>query len=246
MKSGNKKRKIVLSIILVMIIVIAISVGLYLSSYYEASQSAAASLQSNDTVTVTELDNGDILFEPTDAKVGLVFYPGGKVEHTAYSRLMHSCAENGILCILVKMPFHLAVLDIDAAKGITDDYPDVSEWYIGGHSLGGSMAATYLADHTDEYQGLFLLGSYSTKDLSNSDNKVLSIYGSEDKVLNMENYRKNLSNLPSDFEEVVIDGGCHAYFGMYGHQEGDGTPVITNEEQINITADEIIEFIEGY
>ena len=58
-----------------------------------------------------------------------------------------------------------------------------------------------------------------------------------------ENYKENLANLPEDYKEVIIDGGCHAYFGMYGNQEGDGTPTITNEEQIKITAKEIIEFL---
>ena len=101
------------------------------------------------------------------------------------------------------------------------------------------MAASYLADHVDEYEGLILLGSYSTADLSDTDLDVLSIYGSEDKVLNRKKYDGNKSNLPDDFCEVVIDGGCHAYFGMYGAQDGDGTPTISNHEQIGLTAKHI-------
>lgn len=47
------------------------------------------------------------------------------------------------LCVesTVEMPFRLAVLDMDAAKGIQEHYPEIESWYIGGHSLGGSMAA---------------------------------------------------------------------------------------------------------
>ncbi len=105
------------------------------------------------------------------------------------------------------------------------------------------MAASYLADNTNDYEGLILLGSYSTADLSGTELDVLSVYGSEDKVLNREKYDENKSNLPDNFTEVVIDGGCHAYFGMYGAQDGDGTPTITNKEQINLTVDAIVRLI---
>jgi hypothetical protein len=89
-----------------------------------------------------------------------------------------------------------------------------------------------------------LLGSYSTADLSDTDLAVLSVFGSEDKVMNREKYKDNKSNLPSDFTEFVIDGGCHAYFGMYGSQDGDGTPEITNKEQIRITVENIVKIMD--
>ncbi len=43
--------------------------------------------------------------------------------------------------------------------------------------------------------------------------------------------------------KTFIEGGCHAFFGMYGAQDGDGTPRITNEEQIYRTAELIAELI---
>ena len=138
------------------------------------------------------------------------------------------------------MPFHLAVLDINAANGIQEMYPQITDWYIGGHSLGGSMAASYLADHTEDYKGLILLGSYSTADLSDTKLDVLSIYGSEDKVLNRVKYDENKANLPDGFTEVVIEGGCHAHFGMYGAQDGDGIPMISQAEQIRLTVEHIL------
>ena len=107
------------------------------------------------------------------------------------------------------------------------------------------MAASYLGKHVEEFEGLLLLASYSTEDLSAYDLKILSIYGTEDRVLNAEKYKSNKENLPEDFREVVIEGGCHAYFGNYGEQKGDGTPAISNQEQIDITADAVIEFIQS-
>jgi pimeloyl-ACP methyl ester carboxylesterase len=141
------------------------------------------------------------------------------------------------------MPFNLAVFDINAADGIQERYPEIDKWYIGGHSLGGSMAGAYLEENHASFKGLVLLGSYTTTDFSRTDLSVLSIYGSEDRVLNKEKYDECRVNLPDDFTEVIIDGGCHAYFGMYGKQDGDGTPKISNEEQINITVDEIERFV---
>ena len=191
-----------------------------------------------------KLDDDTIIFEPDGAKKGFIFYPGGKVEYTAYIPLMQACAEQGIMCVLLEMPFNLAVFDVNAADGIQEQYPEIEEWYIGGHSLGGSMAASYLADNAEEYEGLILLGSYAANDLSDTDLDVLSIYGSEDKVMNREKYDENKSNLPDEFTEIIIDGGCHAYFGMYGAQDGDGTPVITNEEQIALTVEHVVEIME--
>ncbi len=142
----------------------------------------------------------------------------------------------GILCLIVEMPANLAILDVDAAEGLDTLYPHIERWYIGGHSLGGSMAATYLAGNEKWIEGLVLLASYSTADLSDSGYEVLSVYGSEDGVLNKASYEKYRSNLPEDFEEAIIYGGCHAYFGMYGMQEGDGIPTVSNAEQIEQAA----------
>lgn len=241
----KRKRKIWIiatSIVLVLAILVAVC-AIYLGDYYHADMEAIEAFAPTGVVEMQSMKDDTIVFAPDEATAGFIFYPGGKVEYTAYIPLMKALASEGVLCVLAEMPFNLAVFNINAADGIQEDYPQIENWYIGGHSLGGSMAASYLADHTDEYNGLVLLGSYSTADLSDSELEVLSVYGSEDKVLNREKYEDNKSNLPSDFTEVVIEGGCHAYFGMYGPQDGDGTPTITNEEQINQTVDAIVAMI---
>ncbi len=243
--ADKRKRKIFI-ITTCIVLTIAFIVGacaFYLGDYYRANNEAIATFMPQGMVLKEEND-GTIVFEPEGATKGFIFYPGGKVEYTAYAPLMQACAEAGILCVLIEMPFNLAVFDIGAADGIQKEYTEIDEWYIGGHSLGGSMAASYLADKADDYEGLILLGSYSTTDLSDTDLTVLSVFGSEDKVMNREKYKDNKSNLPSDFTELVIDGGCHANFGMYGPQDGDGTPKITSEEQIRITVENIVKIME--
>lgn len=245
MKLFKRKTAKILCTILVPIAVLVCACGVYLGDYYRADAEALSVFAASDSVEKRELTGGDLVFAPENAKAGLIFYPGGKVEHSAYEPLMRACAERGILCVLVKMPFNLAVLDINAADGIKESFAEISTWGIGGHSLGGSMAASYAAGKASEFSSLILLGSYSTADLSNSSLTVLSVYGSEDKVLNLEKYVKYKKNLPENTEEVVIEGGCHAYFGAYGEQDGDGKAQITRDTQIEITADKIADTLLG-
>ncbi len=240
----NKKKKIIIAVTaaIISLAVIFTACGIYLADYYKADTSAIEAFNTINAVSTEESD-GFITFKPESATKGFIFYPGGKVEHTAYIPLMQSIAQQGILCVLVEMPFNLAVFDINAADGIAEKYPEIEDWYIGGHSLGGAMAASYIGKNTDNFKGLVLLGAYSTADLSESDLDVLSIYGSQDLVMNRDKYAKNKSNLPDNFKEIILEGGCHSYFGMYGSQKGDGKPTISNKEQIFQTAKHISDMI---
>ncbi len=240
--SNKRKRRLI--VLLALFTVCAVSVTVYLNTYYHADTAAIQTMLST-SVRLHTLQNRTRVTGEENASVGFIFYPGGKVEAYSYLPLLMSCSENDIFCAMPEMPYNLAVFDIDAAEGIREQYPEIDRWYIGGHSLGGSMAASHLADHTDEYEGLILLGSYSTEDFSAGKVDVLSIYGSEDGVLNMEKYEEYKANLPEELTEIVLEGGCHAYFGVYGPQNGDGAPTITNEEQIQQTADAIAAFIKA-
>ena len=217
--------------------------GIYVNDYYHQDGDAIyEAIEKYETVGCFSYEDGVRIYRGEgEIKTGFIFYPGGKVEYTAYEPLMYALADRGILCVLIEMPFNLAVLDVNAADKIADSLPEIEHWYIGGHSLGGSMAASYLAKHTDEIDGLVLLGSYSTEDLS--DSRVLSIFGSEDGVMNREKYEKYKGNLPDGYSEHIIEGGNHAYFGMYGEQDGDGKAAISNIEQIEQTAEQIAKFI---
>lgn len=242
-KYGNKRWKIFLAVFAGMIAVFSIICIIYVNDYYHADDMVLDVLQSDETVKVEWIEDDVVTFVPKEPTAGLIFYPGGKVEYTAYAPLMHGLAEEGILCVLCRMPCNLAVLAIDAAEGLQEKFPEVGNWYIGGHSLGGSMAAAYVAGHADDYKGLILLAAYSTKDISQSGLQVLSVYGTRDGVLDMEKYTDNLTKLPTDRKECIIEDGCHAQFGCYGRQEGDGTPGISGEEQRKITIEAIIELI---
>lgn len=238
-----KKVKRAFFIILLIIISLSAVCAVYLSDYYHASKAAMGALNLPPAAVEIKQSDHRIAVIPQNPIAGMIFYPGGKVQYEAYVPLLEACAEKGILCIMPKMPGNLAVLDPNAAEGIQAEYPQISKWYMAGHSLGGAMAANYAASNADNFSGLILLAAYSTKDLTNSGLNVISIYGSEDNVLNMEKLVQSRANLPENAEELVIEGGCHAFFGSYGNQDGDGRPTITREEQILQTASAIEAFV---
>ena len=237
----KKKRRWLIALAVSVFLVLGAVIGglVYVSDYYRADkESITAFAERYESVKRVELDIG-MAYEPIESKTGFIFYPGGKVEYTAYEPLMLTLADEGILCVLVEMPLNLAVLGVNSADGVFDLYPEIDSWYIGGHSLGGSMAASYLASNSDKLSGLILLGSYSTEKI---ELPTLSVYGSNDGVMNREKYdeyRGNLQNLT----EFVIEGGNHAYFGMYGEQSGDGTADISVIDQTDITSMFISDFI---
>ena len=244
MKPSKKAKIIGITLLTTFGVLLLLCVGclVFLLDCYYADTSAISTFTTECEIEYT-VDGQYSLFEPENATVGLIFYPGAKVEHEAYIPLMEACADQGILCVLVEMPLYFPLISPNAADGIQERYPQIKEWYIGGHSLGGLTAANYLTSHESEFEGLILLASYSTADLSDSDLQVLSIYGSNDQIMNRERYSAGLSLLPPNYQETVIDGGCHAYFGMYDGQDGDAAKGITNAEQIYLTAERIGQFV---
>ncbi len=240
-----RKKKIILpiSIVLGVILLLVGAFGIYFGSYYRAKL-PADTLQSSEGVLVIEEDEY-IAFQPTGAYTdALIFYQGAKVAEEAYAPMLKQIAEGGVLCFLVKMPLNFALFDIDAAEEIMEDYDGEGlDWYLSGHSLGGSMAAMHASENPFQCKGVVLFASYSTKPLEGLE--VLSIYGDKDEVLNLEKHEENETNLPVGFTEVVIEGGNHANFGYYGAQKGDGEATIPKEEQITIAVQSTLAFIKA-
>lgn len=228
--------------------IIILGISYFISHlFYHADETMLIALDSRTDVQVTETSSY-YAFTPTaaDATTGFILYPGALVDADAYAPLMAQLTQAPVASFIAKMPFDLAIFKEDAAASIIEDYPTIQNWYIGGHSLGGVMAASYANQHPDLIKGVVFLASYPNKNLKDQDFKVLSLYGTNDQVLNMTSYTEAQSLLPTDashFTEVIIPGGNHANFGNYGPQSGDGTATISQDEQQQITADTLISFM---
>ncbi|WP_458456643.1 alpha/beta hydrolase [Methanobrevibacter sp.] len=229
-------KKIILGIILILLIAVIASI-FYINDYSHAQKTAVDCLNGSGNVSVIDTSNG-LLFDGPGNNTALIFYPGAKIEYTSYAPLMMNISKQNIDCYLVEMPFNLAFLGADSADEIIGS-SNYTHYFISGHSLGGVAASSYV-NGTNNTDGVILLASYPTDEISKP---VLSIYGTEDKVLNIEAYKKAAGLFKGNFTEDVIDGANHAQFGDYGNQSGDGRARISAESQQQQTADDIISFI---
>ena len=242
MKNMRWKKRVIIPIIGFLLIAI---IGIwYVNDYYHTDENVQEYLQKKDSVLVTEISDG-LYLDGSGNDTALIFYPGAKVEYTAYLPLLNDLAERGIDCFLIKMPCNLAFFGQNKAEKIMDSY-EYDHWYLSGHSLGGAMAASYASGHLESLNGLVLLAAYPTKSLKSDSFSVLSIYGSEDGVLNMEKVEEGKSQMPADYTEICIEGGNHAQFGNYGEQKGDHTAGISREEQQKQTGDAILDLMEAH
>ena len=164
---------------------------------------------------------------------GFVLYPGGRVDPRAYAPLARAIADDGYLVAIVPMPFNLAVLGAGRAADVMAAFPDVERWAVGGHSLGGAMAANFAHQNPERVDGLVLWAAYPAggDDLSGRELEVLSIYGTRDGVATPAEITASRPLLPADTRWVAIEGGNHAQFGWYGTQNGDNPAIISREDQ---------------
>jgi hypothetical protein len=235
-------KKVVLAIVLILMISIAGFI-IWGSTPQGPMLEVEPFLKSSNSVTVTT--NPWLSFSPhnSPATTGFIFYPGGHVNYKAYAPAAYQLAENGILVIIVSMPLSLAVLNPGAATNVIAAHPEINRWMIGGHSLGGVMAANYAYSHPGDISGLVLWAAYPAQNnsLNNSTLPVISIYGSQDGMVTELEASSTL--LPPTTEYIVIKGGNHAQMGWYGKQAGDNEATISRSEQQAILINSTWNFI---
>ena len=206
------KKKILITLSIILILCVG-GFGFYVNDYYHAQGDALEILNHQE---VKQVNSNLITLAPQKTSdVGIIFYPGAKVENTAYLPLLEQLEKKGYNCYLVNMPFKMAIFNKNAANKIIDKYSNIKHWYLCGHSMGGAMASSYVSKNKDKVDGLILLGSYIYGDVSAQD-------------------KKNI---------VVIQGGNHANFGNYGHQKEDAKATISRKSQQNQTIKAIDQFI---
>jgi hypothetical protein len=190
--------------------------------------------------------DGQLVFKPSfPPDRGLIYYPGGLVDPEAYAVTAQGIADAGYLVVIPKMPLNLAFMGINRADGIRADYPEIESWAIGGHSLGGAMAAQYAKNNADGLDGLVMFASYPAdpEDFSDSPLPILTLVGSEDPGgPRQEAFYEAISDSAT---RVVIQGGNHRQYADYSFQRNDGMATVSAAEQQNQIVAATVEFLDS-
>ncbi len=224
------KRVVICTTAVITIFIAAVTI--WMSIAYEIEEVALEILASNKNIIVDEEVSTILAHEKTDTAI--IFYPGAKVDSASYLPLFSGVVEQcGVTVFLVDMPLNHAIFNIDAADEIISNNPEITSWYMAGHSLGGAMASDYASDNVKSIDGLIVMGAAVYGDYPTDQS--LTIYGTfNSEIANAIDYTDNI---------VIIEGGNHAQFGNYGKQPGDPDATITAEQQQQQTIDAVKDFL---
>ena len=221
------RRLLIGVLVIVLIGTIAMVVWATVSAQ-EATEPAVVLLRANGV----EREDGQLVFRPSSPNdKGLIYYPGGLVEPEAFAATAQGIADAGYLVVIPKMPLNLAFTGINRADGIRTDFPEIESWVIGGHSLGGAMAAEYAKNNVDNLDGLIMYASYpaNNEDFVDFPIPILTIMGSKDPgVTEQEAFYDAIADSATRF---VVEGGNHRQYADYSFQADDGIATISAAEQ---------------
>lgn len=208
-------------------------------------QEAVMALESDSVVTVSA--QSWLTFSPafSQTDVGLIFYPGGRINPQGYSSLLRPIAEKGILVVVPEMPLNMAAFNPNVADKIMSENPQIRQWFIAGHSVGGTMAAQYAINNPEHIEGVIVWASYPAKSdkLKETTIPILTIFGSEDPRVNDESLQIREEIYPDHAEFIRINGGDHHQFGAYEITPAEYYASISPEEQHNQIIDATLTFI---
>ena len=238
---GKNLRRLIYIILMVFLVGAGGLVAWATLSAQEATERAVKVLNDNGI----RLEDGLLVFRPNStADRGLIYYPGGLVDPEAYAVTAKGIADAGYLVVIPKMPLNLAFMGVNRANRIRADNPEIASWVIGGHSLGGAMAAEYAKKHEDSIDGLIMFASYPAKyeDFVDFPEPILTIVGSEDPgAPKQEAFYETIRD---SARIVVIEGGNHRQYGDYRYQKGDGIATISVAEQQDQIIAAAIQFLD--
>jgi Alpha/beta hydrolase family len=233
--SPGRRRRILARVGIALLVVLGLAIAgfLWWAQPQPLLPEATAALGSTAGASFDQGSDGRLTFATTagPAPVGLILYTGGKVPPAAYAPAARAIAEAGYLVAIVPAPLNFAIFDSGAAQGVIDDYPEITTWAVGGHSLGGATAALFIDGHPGLVRGLVLWASYSSVDLSADALRVSLSYGTLDQGAATFTDPATLARLGPDVTTTVIEGGNHEQMGWYAGQPNDPPATIPREEQ---------------
>ena len=220
-----------------------------------ATSTGLDAMASDSAVTVVE-DGTQISLIPTGQikPTGVLFQPGAKVDSRAYVNILRPLALDGHVVVIPKQPLGVGFLAMNALDSARSMFSNVAQWVVGGHSLGGTVAALQAATTTAlgstsgmstgaPIVGLILYASYPAADMSDVSMPVLSISGENDGLSTPDAIAASVPNLPSSTSFLEVPGANHSSFGDYGLQAGDGTATTSRTSTFNDITTATVDFV---
>ena len=245
----RRRRRVIQVMLMVVSSVVIAAVAWLVPQSAEAP--ALAAMVSDRAVTVVETAT-EIVMSPTgeESPVGVFFQPGARVDARAYSAILRPLVVSGHLVVIEKQPLGIAFLSSGAFATVRTVHRPVTRWVVGGHSLGGLVAATdaefFAGAVSDPVVGLLFFASYPATNIAEVNVSVMSISGSNDGLSTPAKIAAAIPTLPRSTRYSMVIGGVHAFFGDYGVQDGDGIPTISHDQARAEIAAETVTFVDGF
>lgn len=183
------------------------------------------------------------------SKLGVIFYNGALVDPRSYTPFLARVVRRYGMPVVVPI-FAADVAFVGCEGALAErlalaaaDVPEVEQWILVGHSLGGVAASLDLASAMndpslmDQVAGLGLVASYVSQepcpgiDFSTLDLPATIVLGVNDEIINRTNLENSFQYLNLNQTQVIdILGGNHAGFGAYNDS--------LRESLLNQTSDE--------
>lgn len=216
---GIKRVLKLIAVVIVVVTLLAFGYLLYSTETNRATpnEDAVAALASDERVIV---EFGDWLVmrpaasEPT---VGFILYPGAHCDIRGYARVLREIAASGYLVVGVSMPFDYSIFAPGRADDVRVAYPDIREWVIAGHSMGGGMASLYAHSRQQGLAGLILWDSHPAESNSFAETEfpIALIHRATPDGTSSQKYLAKKHLFPADSLWVPIPGGNHMNFGSF-------------------------------
>lgn len=221
MPSNAKPSSKVLYFILLFILIV---LGLYVAHerLLTISTSSLTAAEKKYDVTFINQDHSfDIVpHGRINVGTGIIFYPGALVDSRAYAPLLSDISSRDKIKVFIVKPYlRLADLDINAAFEVIKSNPEIKNWYVGGHSMGGAAACNFATHNPKVISGLFFFASYCSNKEKSYPGPTLAVLGSNDKL---DPAHHVMPHLTKKTNLVIIKGAAHSSFGDYGTQPFDG------------------------
>ena len=209
----------------------------YFHIVFPADRQATLEVYRDDRVQVEARDQRVIMKPSAEAlSQGVLYFPGARVDPYSYLYPLADIAAAGTTVVVVDPLFNMALIDSRGVEELTNDFPEITDWVLAGHSLGGvkaCMEATHPA-----VTHLVLFASYCATDISNTPVNVVQVVGNQDGLVD-EGLRREAEALlpPGPTTTIVWEGANHADFGTYGPQPGDGVSALDDRAVRDLMTD---------